>query len=150
MVLCHPSVMMRRNAVLAVGKYRPSRMDDIDLFLRLGECGRIANLSEALLKYRLHPHNSSNSADFHAGLHRDFWELIRDARRRRDLPELPIPPDPGPGPAETRRAELEKWAWWALGSGHVRSARKHARRLLAAAPFSPRSWRVAYCVARGH
>jgi hypothetical protein len=148
--MCHPAIMMRREAVLAIGKYRPFEViEDIDLFLRLAEYGRIANRPEVLLQYRTHANNISKAASYHEAIRRVYGEIVRDARRRRNLPEVPIPPPPEPGPPETRRAELEKWAWWALGSGQVRSARKYVRRLLAAAPFSPRSWRVAYCAARG-
>jgi glycosyltransferase involved in cell wall biosynthesis len=59
--LNHPSVMMRRAAVEAVGGYRSGfePAEDHDLFLRLGEVGRLANLPEVLMKYRQHPHSAS-------------------------------------------------------------------------------------------
>jgi len=52
----HPSVMFRREALLAVGPYREEFLfaEDLDIFLRLAEIGRIANLAEPLLKYREH------------------------------------------------------------------------------------------------
>jgi glycosyltransferase involved in cell wall biosynthesis len=53
---CHPSVMMRRAAVLDVGDYRVDMMpaEDLDLWLRMSERGRLANLEDILIKYRVH------------------------------------------------------------------------------------------------
>ncbi|HZU62171.1 MAG TPA: glycosyltransferase, partial [Novosphingobium sp.] len=53
-LLCHPSVMMRRDVVLAVGGYHAAfhHCEDLDLWLRLASLTRIANLPEPLLRYR--------------------------------------------------------------------------------------------------
>ena len=61
----HPSVMMRRKAVLAVGGYRAEMMpaEDLDLWLRMGERGRLANLPDVITRYRVH--ESSVSALLH-------------------------------------------------------------------------------------
>ncbi len=57
----HPSAMMRRLAVLQVGGYDPSTYlaEDLDLWLKLGEIGKLANLSETTIKYRLHSYSES-------------------------------------------------------------------------------------------
>jgi GT2 family glycosyltransferase len=54
--LAHPAVMMRRAAVLAVGGYREAyrHSEDYDLWLRMAERYRIANLPDRLLLYRQH------------------------------------------------------------------------------------------------
>ena len=54
--ISHPSVMMRRKAVLAVGGYRVEMMpaEDFDLWLRMGERGRLANLPDVIMRYRVH------------------------------------------------------------------------------------------------
>ena len=54
--ISHPSVLMRRKAVLAVGGYRAEMMpaEDADLWLRMGERGRLANLADVVLRYREH------------------------------------------------------------------------------------------------
>ena len=53
-VLCHPAVMFRREAVLAVGGYHAAfrHCEDLDLWLRLANITRITNLPERLLRYR--------------------------------------------------------------------------------------------------
>jgi glycosyltransferase involved in cell wall biosynthesis len=56
-VICHPTVMFRRQVVLAHAGYRDSIFcEDIDLWLRLSRDRtiRFANLEEPLLTYRLH------------------------------------------------------------------------------------------------
>ena len=152
--LIHPSVMMRRDAMLAVGGYREFRIEDIDLYLRLAECGRLARVPEFLLNYRVHSDNVSFtnvSSAFHDRSYRELCQIVTDAYRRRNLPvSLPPPealPD-GPTPPSVERDKA--WAWQALVSGHVYTARKYARRVLAKAPWSTESWRLVYCAIRGH
>jgi glycosyltransferase involved in cell wall biosynthesis len=152
--ISNPSVMMRRDAVLTVGNYRLLQLlEDNDLFLRLAEYGRLANLPEVLLQYRIHASNISNNASWHDAMDRVLPEIIRDARRRRNLPEAGDPPiSAAPGPPRTDPTpmeEREKWAWWALGSGNIKTARKHASWVLSRALLSPRSWKLMYCVWRG-
>lgn len=54
--LAHPSVMFRRQAVLAAGGYQRKINEDYDLWSRMAHSGsRFANHSEALLRYRIHP-----------------------------------------------------------------------------------------------
>jgi hypothetical protein len=53
--LAHPSVMIRREALEAVGGYRFDIVDDYDLWLRLADHYELANLPESVILYRLHP-----------------------------------------------------------------------------------------------
>jgi hypothetical protein len=52
----HPAVMFRRDLVLAAGGYRPAfrHCEDLDLWLRLADRTRLANLPERLIHYRRH------------------------------------------------------------------------------------------------
>jgi len=52
----HSAVVMRRDAVLAVGGYRRAFLyaDDYDLWLRLAERHKVANLAATLVSYRVH------------------------------------------------------------------------------------------------
>lgn len=87
--LAHPSVMMRRDAVLAAGGYRPALVgaEDYDLWLRLLDSWDLANLPEPLLAYRRHGVSGSmRSVRQHA-----FAELgarTAFARRSEGQPEL--------------------------------------------------------------
>jgi glycosyltransferase involved in cell wall biosynthesis len=149
--LIHPSIMMRRDAVLAVGKYRGSQIEDVDLYLRLAERGRLARLPEFLLKYRIHANNASRSDDARMRSYQLLCEILGDAYRRRDLPvDLPPPEAMGFAPADPPCLERDRgWAWRSLSAGHPRTARKYARRVLARRPLSPQSWKLMYCALRG-
>ena len=59
--LWQPTVLMRREAFVAVGGYRPpfAPAEDYDLWLRMGERYELVNLRQVVLKYRIHPHQVS-------------------------------------------------------------------------------------------
>jgi glycosyltransferase involved in cell wall biosynthesis len=51
----HPSVIFRREAVIKAGNYSDKKpVEDYGLWMRLASIGRLANLPEALLQYRIH------------------------------------------------------------------------------------------------
>jgi len=52
----HSSVMLRTDLVRELGGYRPAfeAAEDYDLWLRIAEVSRVANLPEALVSYRIH------------------------------------------------------------------------------------------------
>ncbi|HEY4639727.1 MAG TPA: glycosyltransferase [Thermoanaerobaculia bacterium] len=54
--MAHPTVVARADAIRAAGGYDASRYpsEDLDLWFRLGETGRLANLGEVLLQHRRH------------------------------------------------------------------------------------------------
>lgn len=55
-VIQHPCAMFRRSALLAVSGYDESAFlaEDLDLWLRMGEIGKLANLEQVILLYRVH------------------------------------------------------------------------------------------------
>jgi len=51
--MCHPTVMCRTSLLKEIGGYRISGVgQDLDMFLRMGEVSRLANLEKMLLLYR--------------------------------------------------------------------------------------------------
>jgi glycosyltransferase involved in cell wall biosynthesis len=61
-VMGHPSVMLKKNVVEAVGGYRPQfdGAEDYDLWIRISALGEILNLQTALTKYRRHSEQFSS------------------------------------------------------------------------------------------
>lgn len=58
LALCHASLMMRTDVLLAAGGYRVKGIgEDWDMFLRLTERTRVANLEDVLYYWRVHPGN---------------------------------------------------------------------------------------------
>ncbi len=67
--LPHPGVMFRRDAVLQAGNYRPRQpVEDLDLWLRLARVGKLVNLTDVVIKYRIHPGSVTATAK-KAGYH---------------------------------------------------------------------------------
>lgn len=127
--IVHPSSMFPRNALLAVGGYEPRfpPCEDLDLFLKLSQLGRLANLPDTLLHFRRHP---KSATAFAAGKERPIKQIVlEEAFRRwgRSSEDISIRQFYQPGSL----AELyAAWTVGALGAGNVRTALKYSLRLL--------------------
>jgi len=145
--ITHAASMFRTAALRAVGGYRHQfdTAEDLDLYLRLAEVGMLANLPMVLYRYRQHLGSVGHAR--HIEQRRTIARAVAEAARRRGLATAPPLVDdvrPLSGLEHQR-----KWAWWALGGGNAKTARKHARRVLMQAPWSKESWRVMLCALRG-
>jgi len=60
----HSSIMMRKTVLQTVGFYRGAvdGAEDYDLWMRISEVAKTANLPESLLQYRVHPTSVSHTA----------------------------------------------------------------------------------------
>jgi glycosyltransferase involved in cell wall biosynthesis len=146
--LVHPAVMMRRDAVLAVGGYGEQYLtnQDHDLFLRLAERYRLANLSDVLLQYRQHFESISLAK---SKLQGDMVEaILREAYARRGLTMADGLLNSRPR-AMTPLDHHRRWCWAALSAGNLETARRHAAATLKKKPLSPQTWRMVYCALRG-
>jgi glycosyltransferase involved in cell wall biosynthesis len=145
--IVHPTVMMRREPLAAVGGYRADYQwaEDLDLFLRLAERGRLANLPDMLLDYRQH---LSSVGVSRREVQRDAARrCLEDAWARRGLPGSP--PPVGLAPPTGAVEYMRSWAWMALRAGNVRTARKYAVRTVRAAPLQLSSWQALATALRG-
>jgi len=151
--LVHPTIMMRKSALQAVGGYRRKYewLEDLDLFLRLAEVGKIASVREQLLKYRVHPDSICHTREADQDKIRPL--LYAEVYLRRGM----TPPAQNwvsPSVANPRlvaqRDRNKTWGWWALRGGNVRTARKYAFRCVRNTPWASEAWRLMYCAIRGH
>lgn len=146
--MVHPTCMMRRREVLEIGGYRQKyfTQEDVDIFLRLAERGRIANVPEILLSYRQHFHSICFQ---HSQLQREIRAALFDEtyERRRMAPVMDMP---SPNQLWKRALKHRWWAWKALDAGNVATARKHALQVMRRQPLHIESWRLMYCAMRGH
>jgi hypothetical protein len=137
--------MFRTQAVRALGGYRSLvPCEDFDLWLRLGETGRLANLPERLITKRLFP--GSIVATTLDKRQRVLKQIMAEAWQRRRLPGEPPPP---PQPIADRADLFRQWGWMALKEGHVRTSRRYALKAVKAQPFRGASWRLMACSLRG-
>ncbi|WP_165700482.1 glycosyltransferase [Alienimonas californiensis] len=123
----HPSVVMRTDAVLAVGGYRKEALwiEDYDLWLRLTALGEIRNMPEALLKYRVH--GGSVSAERRELQVEKVRRLVAAARIARGL--RADPPYPYRVGARGTAATYRGYVAFALREGRARTAWKYLRRI---------------------
>jgi glycosyltransferase involved in cell wall biosynthesis len=144
-----PASMIRRQALLDIGGYRNELepAEDFDLFLRLAERGKLANLDRVVLRYRIHPGGSGGRQRQAQNRMKD--QALSDAHQRRGLAyrQVTTPTTEAlPKPGDSERL----WAWWALQAGNVSTARKLAWASLRQAPLLADSWLAMACAIRGH
>lgn len=145
--VCQPSVMLRRDAFQKVGGYDPRWRvaEDLDLFLRLAEIGRLANMTEVLVNWRQHLGSANHSRrEMQINMARALLGeayarrgLTFDASKMNDRPDVP--------PA----IRLQRWGWNALSKGYRKHALSYALKSLQAMPFSWQSYKLLACVVRG-
>ncbi|MEM6637431.1 MAG: glycosyltransferase [Pseudomonadota bacterium] len=139
--IMHPTVMMRKEKCVQAGAYDPSFMasQDLDLWLRMAEVGRLHNLQDILLKYRLHDESVSGSK---ADLQRDMCRRACEAAwERRGVTSAFDYSDWRPG--ETRASRLEfylRYGWQAWNEGFRETWRHYALKSIRTAPFSRAAW----------
>jgi glycosyltransferase involved in cell wall biosynthesis len=139
--IMHPAAMLRRSTLCSIGGYdlRYRAAEDYDLFLRLAERGRLANLGQTLLKYRLHDRSVSH---LQRSLQMEEMQTILAAAHARRGSHPPDRLRCHMGPAPSLHGQRIAWAWMALGSRFTTSARKNALAAVRMAPWSYAAWRV--------
>ena len=144
------TTMTYRSAALGVGGFRePFLMgEDLDLLLRLGEAGKLGNVTRTLYFYRQHLQSVCASLgarwlayrELILSLARERRELGSDRLQRGELVVLgPVAEAP-----DTKRVShtYVHWARCALINGNRRLAWKYSRAAIVRHPFLMPAWRV--------
>lgn len=130
----HPTALMRRDALEKVGRYREqfNNSEDLDLFLRLAESGRIENLPDVLLQYRRHL-SSVNYLKFE-NQQKIKKQIVEDAFQRRGK-QMPTDWELSKWTPTQGAQQLREWAWNAMKKNRPDIARIHAWKALKLEPF---------------
>ncbi len=142
-----PCAMMRRSVVQQVGGYDETmtQAEDLDLWLRLGEVGELANLPDVLVQYRLHA-NSVSEQD--CALQRQkALEACQHAWQRRGIQakfEATEPWRPGKDRKSRHRFMLQ-YGWWAFNSKQRQTAIIYSFKAIWALPWQPQGWKLLSC-----
>ncbi|QZZ18813.1 glycosyltransferase family 2 protein [Leptothermofonsia sichuanensis E412] len=147
--ICHPSAMIRRYALEKVGGYDEAyhSAHDLDLWLKLGEVGQLANLSQAVLQYRLHPHSVSGRNPIAQRL--EARQACEHAWQRRGI-EGQFEAEDTWRPAGDRASRhhfMLQYGWWAFNSHQRQTALLYGWRAIKALPLSLEGWRLLVCAA---
>ena len=140
----HPCAMFRLDAARAAGGYDPAAeyAEDLDLWLKLGEMGRIANLPEVLMLYREHD-NSVSSQNRELQLTRMRQVCEQAWTRRRIEGRFLLTDHWRPGPSAGERswffASRGALSW---GMGRWRTPVEYALKALRERPVSRPAWKL--------
>ena len=141
------SMMMRREAVLAVKGYDPELVvaEDLDLVLRLSERGKLVNLPQVLQKYRWH--DQSISAKKQAWvLDRGKLAVLRACERRGiERRDLSIPPY-RPTNRHSRFEHAMSFGWTGYMRGDREVAQVYAVKAIRLIPWRSDGWRLLACI----
>lgn len=145
-----PSSMMKKEAVLNAGGFdeKLTGAEDLCLFLRLAEMGKLANLEQYLFFYRQHIDSicHSNRSDISS----DRLSVLTECGIRRGI-KLSITEAMTNSPNNLSPYEIYiKWGWWALKGKNIQTSRKYAFKAFKHSPISKESLKLLYCAVRGY
>jgi glycosyltransferase involved in cell wall biosynthesis len=137
--LVHPTLMVRRDALAAVGGYREKfkTAQDLDLYLRLCQRGQLANVADVVLKYRIH--NNSVSSAKREPQDRDVYDILLEAYATRGRA---LPRHVGRRRFELTIQQYTKEFWAAMRDQGSTEARRYAWRVIRKAPLRAASWKL--------
>lgn len=143
--ICHPAAMMRREAVARAGGYDPyfKTTQDLDLWLRLGEIGRLGNVPEVVLKFR--QHGSSVSETRREEQRRFGREACERAWRRRGITDGKFEADEPWRPGNDRRSRHQfalRYGWWGFNSAARNTAVAYGLKAVRIAPWKVEGWKL--------
>jgi GT2 family glycosyltransferase len=145
--ICHPSAMIRRAALDKAGHYRADfyPAEDLDLWLRLAEVGKLANLQDVVLRYRIHSNSISES---NGQKQRQKARAACEAAWARrgiagtfDAEQLWRP---GRGRL-SRFGHITDFGWSAFAMGNRSTAFIYGLKAVALIPWSPQGYMLAAC-----
>lgn len=140
--LCHPTVMIRTAGL--PGLYDPlyETAEDLDLFLRIAETGKLANIPEVLLRYRVH-NDSICTSNNEMQLLKMRLASERAWARRGIKSEILLPEYSRPRENKDSQHEFAlKYGWVSWRHGHRKTWWTYAREALLLRPFAPSSWNL--------
>ena len=144
--ICHPTALMRRDSLVRVGGYdeKFSLAEDLDLWLRLGEVGELANVEEVVLRYRLHAASVSERAGARQ------LEVARAAcerawQRRGVQGQFKAGAWRAGSDRSSQYDYLLEYGWWAWSSREARTALSYAIRAIGLWPTRRGGWSLLGC-----
>jgi glycosyltransferase involved in cell wall biosynthesis len=142
--ITHPSAMMRNTSLKLVGGYdeKYNTAEDLDLWLRLGEVGELANLPDVLLKYRLHDKSISEISG--QGQRDTARRACENAWRRRGIAGV-FSADALWRPSTDRSSRytfMLKYGWWAWNNRQRKTAAFYGWQAIKMKPLSLDGWKL--------
>jgi glycosyltransferase involved in cell wall biosynthesis len=145
--LAQCSMMMRREAVLAVNGYDPelSSAEDLDLVLRLSERGKLVNLPQVLQKYRWHDQSISAKRRALQAARGRLAVLRACGRRGIELRDFSVTPW-RPTNRHDRFDHALRVGWTGYMRGDREVAQAYAAKAIRQIPWRSDGWRLLACI----
>ncbi len=144
--LHHACSMMRREALLAVGGYLEGGHSDgvLDLWLRLGEVGKLANLPDTLFDYRIRL--DSYSCSHQSKFIEEKREACQKAWQRRGVTGHFEATQPWrPVDRSSLQQFILKYGWWMFQQGRRGGAIAYSLRAIKTIPWRVEAWKLLAC-----
>jgi glycosyltransferase involved in cell wall biosynthesis len=144
--ICHPTAMLRKEKIDLIGGYQECDYpaEDLGLFLNLSEIGKLGNLKDVVLEYRIHNHSISTSTnELQLQKSREICER-HWKKRGREYSFLALEGRPG----ATRGSKFDitlKHGWWAFNNKQWKTAAIYGTKSIAINPFNQGGWRLLIC-----
>jgi len=143
----HPAVMLDAESIRNLGGYRQPAWpaEDLDLWLRLGEVGCVANLPEKLFVWRrtLDGVVASSQELQEKAINWILDECWSRRKLTKPLPIINVKP-------LTATDLLLQFGWLSLKAKNISTARKYAYRSIISNIGNLQSWKLAFCTLRGY
>lgn len=147
----HPCAMLRRAALVKIGGYNEALVvaADLDMMLRIGEVGKLTNLKQPILKYRVHMKSACGQR--YELYRQEALAACQQAWQRRDIEgHFTSGEEEQIRPGADRFSQhpfLVKYGWWAFNSGQRQTALLYALRAITSVPFATSGWKLLACAA---
>jgi hypothetical protein len=147
-IINHPCALIRRQALQQIGGYDPAMktVEDLDMLLKLGEIGQLANLPEVVLKYRFHLESvSAQNIVFQGQMAQAACQQAwarRGIMGHYDSPQPWYRPLPAP---DSQQHFLHRYGWWAFLKGFRLTAARCGLKAILAKPTTLESWKLLIC-----
>jgi len=138
-MLHHPTAMIRRSALLQVGGYDETMeaSADLDLWLRLGEIGQLANLPNTVLQYRLHTNSITHAKQAQQAI--DALAACQRAWKRRGIQGEFIRQ---PADHLNQQRFWLRCGWDGFAAGERDIARRCGLRAISTQPLNLEAWKL--------
>lgn len=128
--MIHPAVMFRTHEISMLGGYREEFIwaEDLDLFLRVSEIGKLANLQDTVLYYRINTNGITNTKNSTQRI--NAIKAVDEARSRRNLEIIRHETKINNYFLEKPSDQMYDTAITALSNGWINTAEKYSKKML--------------------
>lgn len=144
--ICHPTAMLRKDKLNMVGGYQECDYpaEDLGLFLNLSELGKLGNLKDIVLEYRIH--NQSISTSKNALQIQKMREICERHWKKQGKIYAFLAQEGRPGVSRSSQFDITlKHGWWAFSGKQWKTAVIYGAKSIAINPFKLDGWRLFIC-----